>query len=308
MDRDGTGIAAALYTCVDPCSFAASHIFFYDVPDDLVALLFEGIKEFSTLYIADSFLNRTCYLGTDVRGWRDITTVRSGTADERGLADALQLNAIEPDGRGCWFGSPQSRYIPIDDDLHLTLTRIGRHLAAAHRLRRKYPEERILPDAAEAIVTSHGRVKHASGVAKEPAKQAILTRAARTMDAVRGRRGKIDPRQAVKEWQSVVAKRWTLLEHFETDGQRLFLAVDNRPAPPSLDLLSEREREIVLRARNGLGNKLIAHELGLADSTVRVLLARAAAKVGARSREELLEKVDSGSIAGVPPRGKSRRT
>jgi DNA-binding CsgD family transcriptional regulator len=37
-------------------------------------------------------------------------------------------------------------------------------------------------------------------------------------------------------------------------------------------------------------DKLIAYELGLAHSTIRVLLARAAQKLGARSRAELLER------------------
>jgi DNA-binding CsgD family transcriptional regulator len=47
---------------------------------------------------------------------------------------------------------------------------------------------------------------------------------------------------------------------------------------------------VVQHALLGHRNKVIAYDLGLAASTVRVLIARAAAKVGARSRQELLEK------------------
>jgi DNA-binding CsgD family transcriptional regulator len=41
-------------------------------------------------------------------------------------------------------------------------------------------------------------------------------------------------------------------------------------------------------AKLGHHNKLIAYELGIADSTVRVLITRAARKLGVRGREDLL--------------------
>jgi DNA-binding NarL/FixJ family response regulator len=75
------------------------------------------------------------------------------------------------------------------------------------------------------------------------------------------------------------------------------LAVENRAAPPSIDLLSPRERQVVLRASAGASNKGIAQQLGLAASTVRVLMFRAMTKLGARTRRELLEKM-TGKSAG----------
>jgi DNA-binding NarL/FixJ family response regulator len=57
-----------------------------------------------------------------------------------------------------------------------------------------------------------------------------------------------------------------------------------------LDRLTQRERQVVVRALRGGANKEIAYDLGLAHSTVRVFMARAAIKLGAGSREELLEK------------------
>jgi DNA-binding CsgD family transcriptional regulator len=111
------------------------------------------------------------------------------------------------------------------------------------------------------------------------------------MERVRRRLPGSDPRESIKDWKSIISKRWTLLEHFDSDSKRFTLAVNNRPLPPSIDLLSEREREVVLQAAGDRTNKEIAHDLGLSASTVRVLLMRAAAKVGARSRGELLEKL-----------------
>jgi DNA-binding CsgD family transcriptional regulator len=62
------------------------------------------------------------------------------------------------------------------------------------------------------------------------------------------------------------------------------------PSPGVVTALTDRERQVVLCAIRGFTNKEIAYELGLADSTVRVLMARAASKFGAHSRKELLEK------------------
>ena len=54
--------------------------------------------------------------------------------------------------------------------------------------------------------------------------------------------------------------------------------------------LSDRERQVTALAASGRHNKLIAYELGLSPATVRVLMARAAAKLGVASRDELVER------------------
>jgi DNA-binding CsgD family transcriptional regulator len=61
-------------------------------------------------------------------------------------------------------------------------------------------------------------------------------------------------------------------------------------APRAIDRLTDRERQVVLRALRGGANKEIAYDLGLAHSTVRVFMARAALKLGAANREDLLQK------------------
>jgi DNA-binding NarL/FixJ family response regulator len=68
----------------------------------------------------------------------------------------------------------------------------------------------------------------------------------------------------------------------------------------SASALSEREREVLAMAAMGHHNKLIAYELGLAHSTVRVLLHRAAAKLGAACRRDAIERFQSGGHA--PPK------
>ena len=55
-----------------------------------------------------------------------------------------------------------------------------------------------------------------------------------------------------------------------------------------MPILTPREEEALMHAREGHSNKSIAYILGLAPSTIGVLLYRAAVKLGARSREQLL--------------------
>jgi DNA-binding NarL/FixJ family response regulator len=62
------------------------------------------------------------------------------------------------------------------------------------------------------------------------------------------------------------------------------------PPPRAFQRLTQRERQVVVRALRGGANKEIAYDLGLAHSTVRVFMARAASKLGATSRQELLAK------------------
>jgi DNA-binding NarL/FixJ family response regulator len=53
--------------------------------------------------------------------------------------------------------------------------------------------------------------------------------------------------------------------------------------------LSERERQAATLAALGHGNKHIAHDLGIAMSSVSTYLERAATKLGARSRVSLIQ-------------------
>jgi DNA-binding CsgD family transcriptional regulator len=112
----------------------------------------------------------------------------------------------------------------------------------------------------------------------------------RAIGVARSRPAGADPAESIERWPSLVADRWSLVDDVE-GGRSFILAVENGAKPASIGLLSPREREVVLRALRGQPNKSIAYDMGLAQSTVRVLVARAATKVGASSRRQLLEMV-----------------
>src|SRR5262249_40217443 len=58
------------------------------------------------------------------------------------------------------------------------------------------------------------------------------------------------------------------------------------------EILSERERQVVVHAAEQHSTKEIAYDLRLSASTVRVLLHRATRKLGVTSRAELCERVE----------------
>ena len=61
------------------------------------------------------------------------------------------------------------------------------------------------------------------------------------------------------------------------------------PAPaPAVELLTEREREVVALVAEGLSNDEIAERLFMSSATARTHVSRAMIKVGARDRAQLV--------------------
>lgn len=80
---------------------------------------------------------------------------------------------------------------------------------------------------------------------------------------------------------------WTVVEEFVRDGYSY--QVLRRPLDSLRGhRLTKRQEQVLEHACEGHSNKSIAYALGLSPSTVGVLLYRAAAKLGAKDRFELL--------------------
>jgi len=80
--------------------------------------------------------------------------------------------------------------------------------------------------------------------------------------------------------------RWSLLDSFESDGRQYVVAARDTISSERRGL-SPREAQVVGLLALGHSNKVISYELGLAWSTVRVLVHRAARKLGVGTRKEL---------------------
>ena len=207
-----------------------------------------------------------------------------------GVADILGLNGVNIDGRGAHVGILMSR--PIRGVAPELLARVSSHLAAGFRLRRRLASAPRL-DNAEAILDPGGRVEHATGAAKLRQARQELSEAATRIDRLRTSPRKRDPQRALADWQALVRARWSLVDHFEQDGRRYLLAQRNDPAVGPCTLLSTRECQVVALAATGHANKMIGYELGITTSTVGVLLSRAAKKIGAQSRADLIRAYEA---------------
>jgi DNA-binding NarL/FixJ family response regulator len=103
----------------------------------------------------------------------------------------------------------------------------------------------------------------------------------------------------------VVAAGESLLSPAVT--RRVIAEFAGRPAPalsrgPSLDPLTEREREVVALVAEGLSNDEIAERLVVSPATVRTHVGRAMAKLDARDRAQLVVFAFQSGLAAPPRR------
>jgi DNA-binding NarL/FixJ family response regulator len=94
-----------------------------------------------------------------------------------------------------------------------------------------------------------------------------------------------DTRPKKRAGRSELPEGWELVTEYVHEGRR-YAVLRARGHASALTL---RERQILARAALGQTNKVIAYELGLSASTVRVFMARAFVRLGARNRAEAIE-------------------
>jgi DNA-binding CsgD family transcriptional regulator len=244
----------------------------------------------------EAVFRKTPYGPSRALPWTGIVRQISERQTRMGF-EILGLNGVNVDGRGAHIGVLMP--LPIRRVSPEILARVSSHLSAAYRLRARLGVPST-PEQAEAIVRPGGKIEHAVGAAKLPEARAALARAAVRIDDLRTATRKRDPERAIEAWKVLVTARWSLVDHFERDGARYLLAQRNDPAPGPIGLLSKRERQVVALAALGHHDKMIAYELGITGSTARVLLSRAARRLGARNRAELVARYEQ-AMRGVKP-------
>lgn len=207
-----------------------------------------------------------------------------------GARDTFALNALDASGRGLWIGALLPTMTKISREQTTLFTRLAAHLTSAMRIRRNAGASK--PRAA-AVLDPNGAMLDAEGESVVGARDE-LRRAARAFEESRTEKMRRDVDLATQRWRPLVASRWSLLDDFDSDGRRFVVAIENAsPTRPPRKDLSEREHQVMTQAHLGHADKVIAYELGLSTSTVRVLLHRAAKKLGASTRREALERFDA---------------
>jgi DNA-binding CsgD family transcriptional regulator len=215
--------------------------------------------------------------------------------ERNGWGDLFYLNGLDPSGVGCLIavGSREPELKPPAAELEM-LRRLATHLASAFRCRRRLAGANAVPpplrsgDDAEAVLEPGGRVVHAQGAASGAALEQLSAAAVR-IEGVRSKRQRGHGLKALDAWHPLTSARWTLVDSFQEGGRRYIVARENQATSQVFGALTDRERQVVVHAALGMSNKQIAYALGVSDATVRVLMARAAGRVGVRTRKELLD-------------------
>lgn len=237
-------------------------------------------------YIEESWKRLRCATASEVPGYDEQPAVKN-YFEPLGVQDMFAVNAFDPSGIGVWIGAPLARRHRVADDERASWSRIAAHVATAFRLRRRVK-------AVEAIVSPRGETVHAEGEATRIAARKKLRAAALAIEHSRGALRKKDASEAVVNWRALVSGRWSLVDQFESDGRRYLVARTNDPKPSGPEVLTARERQVLAYAVLGHENKLIAYELGISASTVRVLLSRAARKLDVTTRAQLVAAFKKG--------------
>ena len=80
-----------------------------------------------------------------------------------------------------------------------------------------------------------------------------------------------------------------------------YLDAESAARQPAHDILSDREREVLVRIARGFSNKEIAAELGLSVKTVETYKGRVAEKLGLRTRVEIVRYAARQGWLGASP-------
>jgi DNA-binding NarL/FixJ family response regulator len=91
-------------------------------------------------------------------------------------------------------------------------------------------------------------------------------------------------RRAADLLEELVEGRHAIVDQFERDGRIYVVGRASAPRAPRRRPITKREREVLRLLAEGLSNKEVAYELGIAEGTAACHVAKAAHKLGARSR------------------------
>lgn len=192
-----------------------------------------------------------------------------------GYRDMLGINALDASGLGVVVAAPSVELLgPLTKRMEEALGLLYRHLGRGARL--------VLEGRSGPPVT----VTYAPPSPLEPALAREALRA--VVSRVTLEEPRLSAKVAEARWADLQRRRLVLLDRFEDNGRRYFVATSLTHAARILETLSEREAEVVALAGEGLMNKEIADAAGVSESTVATLLSRAAVKIGATSRVALV--------------------
>jgi DNA-binding CsgD family transcriptional regulator len=207
-----------------------------------------------------------------------------------GFDDIWAVCAVNPDATGIVFAVPFAQTRVPPGRWHHTWTRLGVHIAASYRLRKKIaagvPRSESRTDQADGVFEPGGAdLELRSGAVGD---RDALRHAVRTIDKARAREARGGSGELLSVWHGLLHGRWSLFDQVESDGKRFVLVFENDPEAYGAHELTKRERQVATYAAQGHSNKMIGYELGIAPSTVAAHLKSALRRLGLRRRTDLV--------------------
>lgn len=213
-----------------------------------------------------------------------------------GVVDLLTFKASRPSHHGVMIAGASRTIRSVSPREVRRWAYTAAHVAAAHRLRARLNDLSLT----EAVLSPAGKLLHAEAPAQARSARQALRAAAVRLDRIRARTA--DDPDVLETWTALIEGRWSLIDHFDSDGRRFLVVRRNDPQVPDPRALSLRERQVVAHVALGHSNKLCAYEMGLAPSTVAEHLKSALRKLGLRTRAELAHLLQAGSAKALRPR------
>ncbi len=203
-----------------------------------------------------------------------------------GITDAFSIFAQDGEGYGIDISAPVEGVMKTPARVRGIWHRVGLHVAAGMRLRRRVVEQRAELDA---ILDPSGKVAHAEGSPRQDrsARDALID-SVRRMERARTAKERKDPERALDLWRGLVAGEWSLVEKWESDGKRYLAAYRNRPDIRDPRSLTPHEAMVLRYVSLGASNKEVAFALGLSVGSVGSAVSQLLRKFGCKRRTDLL--------------------
>ncbi len=170
--------------------------------------------------------------------------------------------------------------------------RVRAHLETAVRLRNQLarPSARIDAPAPVAVIDPERGVIHAEREAHGLDARDTLRKAALSVDRARtARTGRHD--EALEIWKAMIRGEWSLVERFESDGRRFYVAHRNGENVRDPRGLSAQEARVAAFAARGFSGKLSAYYLGVSEQTIATHLKNACRKLACATKAELVREL-----------------
>lgn len=204
-----------------------------------------------------------------------------------GVPDAVTFLCLDALGLGVVFVHPVRSRASISPRKRALWSQVAAHVCAGLRLQRAAlaAAAPTIDATAAAIVTPDGKIEHLAASAQQDAD--VFRDAVRRIDQAKLADTRSNPEAALDLWACLFSGEYSVVDRFDSDGKRFFVAKRNSPDARGPRALTLRERQVVSLCALGRAHKVVAYELGIAEGTVANYLHEGLRKLGVPNLTDL---------------------